>query len=153
MKKESAATSYRFSQSTLELLTMLSDKEGISKTQILENAVYLYASQGNAPSGQAASAEAPASGKTGTPSAPSPTAVLSKQYDRLLEIIRSVDESCFHQLNLINSICDSLAADDDTYSSASSDPTDWLRRSIQERRNTILSRQTKAMLAGKEATK
>lgn len=144
MKTNCRATAYRLNEGTLELITMLAEKEHKNKTQIIEEAIYTYASRNTFN----------AAGKSGLSSADDarPTsadsATMSKQYDKLLLLLKTIDESCYHQLNLLNTICDNIAAPDyDTYSSAVSAPTEWLNRSVQERKNTILNHQTKAMLS------
>lgn len=142
MKTNCRATAYRLSTSTVELIAMLAEKENKNKTQIIEEAIYTYASRNTNTAGK------PGQSSDDTRPTSADSSTMSKQYDKLLILLKAIDESCFHQLNLLNTICDNIAAPDlDTYSSAASAPTEWLNRSVQERRNTILNHQTKAMLS------
>ena len=149
MKTNCRATAYRLSTSTVELVAMLAEKEHKNKTQIIEEAIYAYASRNKS----AVREPGTSSGDTRADERAitfdsADKAAMSKQYDKLLVLLKAIDESCFHQLNLLNTICDNIASPDfDTYSSAASAPTAWLDKSVQERRNTILNHQTKAMLS------
>lgn len=149
MKSNSRLTAYRLNEGTLELVAMLAEKEHKNKTQIIEEAIYAYASRNKSAVREpgTSSGDTRADEKTITFDS-ADKAAMSKQYDKLLLLLKAIDESCFHQLNLLNTICDNIASPDfDTYSSAASAPTAWLDKSVQERRNTILNHQTKAMLS------
>ena len=139
---------FRLNDSTVVLIEQLAERYEMTQTQLLEAALYSFASSDGISKNSLQSdtpAEKPQiiiqSQSSGS------DAALAKHIDKIITMLKAVDESCYHQLNLLNSLCDNIAATDiDTYADAKTSPTSWMVKSQEQRRNTINNTQTRKIL-------
>lgn len=148
MRYRTQGKCFRLASNVIEILETLTQRYDMTQTQIVESAIIAYADSLKEATGNSYTVPGPGASRPATASAASSDIrQMTEKLEQLLKTVRAIGENTGHQLNLLNSLCENVAAPDlDTYCSASKEPSTWLKKSKQEHQDAIITGRTRRMM-------
>lgn len=148
MRYRNERKTFRLSTEVVMILESMCDRYGMTQTQIVESAIIAYADSLKEATGNSSAIPGPGASRPATASAASSDIrQMTEKLEQLLKTVRAIGENTGHQLNLLNSLCENVAAPDlDTYCSATKEPSTWLKKSKQEHQDAIIAGRTRRMM-------